>query len=180
MSSAEILTVLQKNVRHEQARKKNQPQHRCKPSWIVERCTQNLFGGEKKISNTSVYWEKSWRIFFLPVHVCVTFFCKTLSALGCLLEPAQACRYHNQTGVEIRPYDWGGLTGVAALDPDAPAYSGTYLELINGLKDEGYQERKDLFGAPFDFRLNAEGLQQVTLAPPPPSPLGLLCSLPAA
>ncbi|KAK9850975.1 hypothetical protein WJX84_006128 [Apatococcus fuscideae] len=85
----------------------------------------------------------------------------------CLLDEMQirfdgaTGRYHNQTGVEIRPYDWGGLTGVAALDPDAPAYSGTYLELINGLKDEGYQERKDLFGAPFDFRLNAEGLQQV-------------------
>ena len=73
-----------------------------------------------------------------------------------------ALRYHNRTGVEIRPYDWGGLTGVAALDPDAPSYSGTYSELIKGLQDKGYTAKKDLFGAPFDFRLNAEALQQVT------------------
>ena len=72
-----------------------------------------------------------------------------------------AFRYHNRTGVEIRPYDWGGLAGVAALDPDAPSYSGTYSELIKGLQDKGYTAKKDLFGAPFDFRLNAEALQQV-------------------
>ena len=71
-------------------------------------------------------------------------------------------RYHNQTGVEIRPYDWGGLEGVAALDPDAPSYSGTYSELLKGLQAKGYTAKKDLFGAPFDFRLNAEALQQVS------------------
>lgn len=79
-------------------------------------------------------------------------------------------RYHNQTGVEIRPYDWGGLEGVAALDPDAPSYSGTYSELLKGLQAKGYTAKKDLFGAPFDFRLNAEALQQVNHQSPMTGP----------
>lgn len=85
-------------------------------------------------------------------------------------------RYHNQTGVEIRPYDWGGLEGVAALDPDAPSYSGTYSELLKGLQAKGYTAKKDLFGAPFDFRLNAEALQQVTHCNASPSHGSQTCS----
>ena len=40
--------------------------------------------------------------------------------------------------------------------------SGTYDTLIDGLKKAGYEEGTDLFGAPYDFRLAADGLEQVT------------------
>jgi hypothetical protein len=77
-------------------------------------------------------------------------------------------RYQNQTGVEIRAYQFGKLTGIAALDPSLPAVSGTYEALISGLKGAGYSEGNDIFGAPYDFRLAADGLEQV---PGPPIPL---------
>lgn len=71
-------------------------------------------------------------------------------------------RYRNQTGVQIRPYDWGGLGGLEALDPGLPQLTPIYRALAQGLKDEGYKERVDLFGAPYDFRLAADGLEQVS------------------
>ena len=71
------------------------------------------------------------------------------------------CRYYNQTGVEIRAYQFGNLTGVASLDPDLPSVSGTYEKLIDGLQAAGYAAGQDLFGAPYDFRLAADGLEQV-------------------
>ena len=70
------------------------------------------------------------------------------------------CRYRNQTGVQIRPLDWGGLRGLRALDPYLPQLTSVYGKLIKGLEAEGYQERVDLFGAPYDFRLAADGLEQ--------------------
>ena len=42
-----------------------------------------------------------------------------------------------------------------------PVASGTFLDLINALADDGYREGIDLFGAPYDFRLAADGLEQV-------------------
>ena len=71
------------------------------------------------------------------------------------------CRYHNNTGVQIRPYKFGGLEGVAALDPQLPGASGTFADLIAALGQAGYREKRDLFGAPYDFRLAADGLKQV-------------------
>jgi pimeloyl-ACP methyl ester carboxylesterase len=69
--------------------------------------------------------------------------------------------YHNNTGVEIRPYKFGGLEGVAALDPQLPAASGTYADMIKALGRAGYREKTNLFGAPYDFRLAADGLEQI-------------------
>ena len=40
------------------------------------------------------------------------------------------CRYSNNTGVEIRPYKFGGLEGVAALDPQLPDTTATYATMI--------------------------------------------------
>ena len=37
-----------------------------------------------------------------------------------------------------------------------------YRGLTRALKQEGYQERRDLFGAPYDFRMAADGLEQVS------------------
>lgn len=74
-----------------------------------------------------------------------------------------ACRYSNQTGVDIRPMDWGGLGGVESLDPSLPQITPVYKSLTEGLKKAGYAERVDLFGAPYDFRLAADGLEQVPI-----------------
>eukprot|EP00884_Botryococcus_braunii_P008556 jgi/Botrbrau1/17701/Bobra.0166s0125.1 len=70
-------------------------------------------------------------------------------------------RYRNQSGVGIRPYDWGGLGGVKALDPGLPEASGLFSTLVDALEQAGYRERRDLYGAPFDFRLAPDGLSQV-------------------
>ena len=70
------------------------------------------------------------------------------------------CRYKNASGVEIRPYDFGGLGGVYDIDPGV-SLTGIYSTLIDHLKSAGYSERQDLFGAPYDFRLAADGLSQV-------------------
>ena len=72
-------------------------------------------------------------------------------------------RYRNQTGVEIRAVDFGGLGGIDALDPGLPSLTPLYSGLTKAFKDEGYEERKDLFGAPYDFRLAGDGLKQVVL-----------------
>ena len=66
--------------------------------------------------------------------------------------------------MEIRAVDFGGLGGVDALDPGLPRLTPLYSGLTKAFKDEGYEERKDLFGAPYDFRLAADGLEQVLLA----------------
>lgn len=71
-----------------------------------------------------------------------------------------SCRYKNASGVEIRPYDYGGLGGVYDIDPGV-SLTGIYSTLIDHLKSAGYIERQDLYGAPYDFRLAADGLTQV-------------------
>lgn len=67
--------------------------------------------------------------------------------------------------MEIRAYDFGGLDGIAALDPDLKSASGTYDKLIEELQKAGYQAGEDLYGAPYDFRLAADGLEQVRDTP---------------
>ena len=39
--------------------------------------------------------------------------------------------------------------------------TSVYQELIDALVAVGYEVRKDLFGAPYDWRLAADGLEQV-------------------
>ena len=73
------------------------------------------------------------------------------------------CRYRNHDGIEIRAEDFGGLGGINALHPGLPRLTPMFSKLTNAFKDEGYQERKHLFGAPYDFRLAADGLEQVPL-----------------
>ena len=75
-----------------------------------------------------------------------------------VFQPVPRCSYHNQEGVRIRPHDFGGLTGVAALDPSTPELTATYLPLIKALQAAGYRERETLWGAPYDWRLAADGL----------------------
>lgn len=69
-----------------------------------------------------------------------------------------ACRYSNQQGVHIRPHDFGGLAGIAALDPSSEKLTATYRPLITALESVGYRERETLWGAPYDWRLAGDGL----------------------
>ena len=39
--------------------------------------------------------------------------------------------------------------------------TSVYQELIDTLVEVGYEVRRDLFGAPYDWRLAADGLEQV-------------------
>eukprot|EP00891_Asterochloris_glomerata_P001746 jgi/Astpho2/1746/fgenesh1_pg.00032_%23_73_t len=82
-----------------------------------------------------------------------------LSELNITYSPGERL-YKNASGVEIRPYDYGGLGGVYDIDPGV-SLTGIYSTLIDHLKSAGYIERQDLFGAPYDFRLAADGLTQV-------------------
>ena len=68
-------------------------------------------------------------------------------------------RYNNQEGVDVRPHDYGGMNGIASLDPSSPWLTATYLPLIKALKAAGYAERETLWGAPYDWRLAADGLE---------------------
>ena len=77
-------------------------------------------------------------------------------------QPTRLCRYSNQAGIEIRARDFGGLGGIDTLVPGLPSLMPMYRGLTRALKHEGYQERRDLFGAPYDFRMAADGLEQVS------------------
>ena len=43
--------------------------------------------------------------------------------------------------------------------------TGYFADLIQALGEAGYRESTDLFGAPYDFRLAADGLEQVPRGP---------------
>lgn len=58
----------------------------------------------------------------------------------------------NSPGVQIRVPGWGDPEVVEWLDP-SHASAGTYFKDIgNALVSIGYERRKNLFGAPYDFR----------------------------
>ena len=56
------------------------------------------------------------------------------------------------------------MGGIYSIDPDLPNWSATYKPIIDKLKDAGYKENEDLFGAPYDFRLAGDGLASVSAA----------------
>ena len=65
-------------------------------------------------------------------------------------------QYENSPGVDVRPIDFGGLSGIDYLDY-ALGYpitvTGYFAPLIADLEEVGYKAGVDLFGAPFDWRL---------------------------
>ena len=66
--------------------------------------------------------------------------------------------------MQIRPHDFGGLKGILSLDPARPKYSATYLPLVKALEAVGYVERVNLWGAPYDWRFAADGLEKQGVA----------------
>ena len=68
--------------------------------------------------------------------------------------------YSSPQGVSIRALDFGGVGGLAYLDPSVRIPSAAYFEaLIEALRSRAnYSVGVDLFGAPFDWRFAPDGL----------------------
>lgn len=62
--------------------------------------------------------------------------------------------YESADGIAIRPADYGGVGGIDYLEPNMPLVSGYFATLIKALKETGYTVGKNLFGAPYDWRLS--------------------------
>ncbi|KAH7815926.1 putative Lecithin:cholesterol/phospholipid:diacylglycerol acyltransferase [Monocercomonoides exilis] len=61
--------------------------------------------------------------------------------------------YSSNPNIVTRPVDYGGLKGVDYLDPVVKTVTKMYHPLIRTLQETGYEEGKNLFGAPYDWRL---------------------------
>ncbi|KAL3679048.1 hypothetical protein R1sor_022004 [Riccia sorocarpa] len=61
-------------------------------------------------------------------------------------------RFENFPGVETRVPHWGTVEGMEYLDPTFKSLASYMAPLVQGLKAEGYEVGKNLFGAPYDFR----------------------------
>ncbi|KAA6393991.1 MAG: putative Lecithin:cholesterol acyltransferase family protein [Streblomastix strix] len=62
--------------------------------------------------------------------------------------------YSSAEHVEIRPVDFGGVNGFTYLDPAYPKETDRFGSAIQHLQQMGYEVGKNLFGAPYDFRLS--------------------------
>ncbi|KAL2613855.1 hypothetical protein R1flu_025547 [Riccia fluitans] len=61
-------------------------------------------------------------------------------------------KFENFPGVETRVPHWGTTEGMEYLDPTFKSLASYMGPLVQGLKGEGYEVGKNLFGAPYDFR----------------------------
>lgn len=71
-----------------------------------------------------------------------------------LLYDAEKDEYSNRRGVELRPVDFGGIDGVYELDPMHSMITlPIFKPIVDSLRRDGYEVGKDLYGAPYDWRL---------------------------
>ncbi|KYR01881.1 hypothetical protein DLAC_01903 [Tieghemostelium lacteum] len=71
--------------------------------------------------------------------------------------------FTNAPGVDIRPMDFGGVKGVAYLDyiTSFPiTLTDVFGSMIKFFKTLGYKEGQNIRGAPYDFRLGVDSLQE--------------------
>ncbi|KAH7829340.1 putative lysophospholipase III [Monocercomonoides exilis] len=61
--------------------------------------------------------------------------------------------YTSQPDLSTRPIDYGGVEGVRYLDSLAKNISGYYNVILTAMEQTGYKIGKNVFGAPFDWRL---------------------------
>ncbi|KAK2960047.1 putative Phosphatidylcholine-sterol acyltransferase [Blattamonas nauphoetae] len=66
---------------------------------------------------------------------------------------ATAMTYQSASHVDVRVKDFGGLQGVNYLDSRLGKLTQAYNPLTKALIEAGYVERKDLYAAPYDWRL---------------------------
>jgi len=97
---------------------------------------------------------KDTTIYFNPQYIIPPLYNCMLSSLELVYDPATKY-YKNINGVGLEPLDWGGIGGFQFGDiiPNHPAF--TYFgDFINYLtRHGGYQLKKSIFGAPYDWRL---------------------------
>ncbi|CAD6341482.1 unnamed protein product [Miscanthus lutarioriparius] len=71
---------------------------------------------------------------------------------------ADADDYRNAPGVETRVSDFGSTSTLRYLDPNLKLLTGYMNTLATTLEEKaGYEEGRDLFGAPYDFRYGLAG-----------------------
>lgn len=70
---------------------------------------------------------------------------------------ADADDYRNAPGVETRVSDFGSTSTLRYLDPNLKLLTGYMNTLASTLEEAGYEEGRDLFGAPYDFRYGLAG-----------------------
>ncbi|TKV91560.1 hypothetical protein SEVIR_9G104800v4 [Setaria viridis] len=70
---------------------------------------------------------------------------------------AGADDYRNAPGVETRVSDFGSTSTLRYLDPNLKLLTGYMNTLASTLEKAGYEEGRDLFGAPYDFRYGLAG-----------------------
>ncbi|KAK1276637.1 Lecithin-cholesterol acyltransferase-like 1 [Acorus gramineus] len=66
--------------------------------------------------------------------------------------------YHNWPGVETRVPHFGSLQSLLYLVPHLKHISSYMASLVDTLKQMGYTEAQNLYGAPYDFRYGLAGL----------------------
>lgn len=59
---------------------------------------------------------------------------------------------HNSPGVEIRVPGWGDPEVVEWIDPTHNKAGAYFKDIANVLVDLGYERKKNIHGAPYDFR----------------------------
>lgn len=62
--------------------------------------------------------------------------------------------FYNASGVQIMPNDFGTTLGFEYIDPSAPTQSIYFASLVASFLKVGYVRGKNLFGAPYDWRLS--------------------------
>lgn len=107
-----------------------------------------------KTANHQVFWIDE--LYFIP------------PILNCVIEWMRL--YYDETtdtitslkGADIDVVDFGGVGGIAYLDriKENVSFIPYYSYMIDYFLDQGYIERKNLFGAPFDWRFGIAGLNQ--------------------
>ncbi|KAH7815780.1 putative lysophospholipase III [Monocercomonoides exilis] len=55
--------------------------------------------------------------------------------------------------IEVRPVDFGGVKGIKYLDPVVKTVTRMFNTIVKAFKKAGYQTGKNLFGAPYDWRI---------------------------
>ncbi|XP_062212295.1 lecithin-cholesterol acyltransferase-like 1 [Phragmites australis] len=65
--------------------------------------------------------------------------------------------YRNAPGVETRVSDFGSTSTLRYLDPNLKFVTGYMNTLASTLEKAGYEEGRNLFGAPYDFRYGLAG-----------------------
>ncbi|KAH0787467.1 Lecithin:cholesterol acyltransferase family protein [Histomonas meleagridis] len=69
----------------------------------------------------------------------------------------------NKPKLDLHPHDYGGVEGIRkVIDVFGIKVMESFDSLIDYLLDKGYEVQKNLFGAPYDWRLAVAGLRHTT------------------